>query len=57
VQSGARRDGKPANRDGNSEDLPIFYREFVFLLASTLVGISLPAVMSNEAIDELAHNS
>ena len=46
-----------ANRDGNSEDSPIFYREFVSLLQELWLAAACRAVMSNEAIDDLAHNS
>jgi len=43
-----------ANRDGNSEYSPIFYREFTF--QELWLPSAWRAVMSNEAIDELAHN-
>jgi hypothetical protein len=34
-----------------------FYREFVLLLQELWLGSACRAVMSNEAIDELAHSS
>ena len=47
-----RRVACAANRDGNSEDSPIFYREFVLLFAGTLAS-ACQAVMSNGASGEL----
>ena len=46
-----------ANRDGNSDDSPIFYGEFVLLFRNSDCHQLASVPLSSEALDELTHNS